>query len=146
MTVIICVDNNSGILFNGKRQSKDRMLRKYLLDIVEKDNCRIAMTPYTYGQFQEDKRKELIDVKNTFSFDEDYIFLEQSIPISWEKVNNLILCCWNRDYPTDEYFNLPIGVECILQKTEEIVSDSHTLTIETCQLLHAFDRRELVKD
>lgn len=134
MTVIICVDNNGGILFNGKRQSKDRIFRKYLLDIVEKKNSRIAMTPYTYGQFQEDKRKELIDVKNTFSFDENYIFLEQSIPISWEKVNNLILCCWNRDYPTDEYFNLPIGVECILRNTEEIVSDSHTLTIETYEV------------
>ena len=134
MTVIICVDNNGGILFNGKRQSKDRIFRKYLLDIVEKENCRIAMTPYTYGQFQEDKRKEQIDVKNIFSFDEDYIFLEQSIPISWEKVNNLILCCWNRDYPTDEYFNLPIGVECVLRKTEEIVSDSHTLTIETYEV------------
>lgn len=36
MTVIICVDNNGGILFNGKRQSKDRIFRKYLLDIVEK--------------------------------------------------------------------------------------------------------------
>lgn len=146
MTVIICVDNNGGILFNGKRQSKDRIFRKYLLDIVEKKNSRIAMSPYTYSQFKGDERKELTDVKEEFSFDEDYIFLERAIPILWEKVNNLILCCWNRDYPADEYFNLPIGVECILQKTEEIVSDSHTLTIETCQLLHAFDRRELVKD
>lgn len=134
MTVIICVDNNGGILFNGKRQSKDRALRKYLLDIVEKEKCRIAMSSYTYSQFKEDERKEIIDVKERFSFDEDYIFFEQAIPISWEKVNNLILCCWNRDYPADEYFNLPIGVECILQKTEEIVSDSHTLTIETYEV------------
>lgn len=134
MTVIICVDNNGGILFNGKRQSKDRIFRKYLLDIVEKKNSRIAMSPYTYSQFKEDKRKELTDVKEEFSFDEDYIFLERAIPILWEKVNNLILCCWNRDYPADEYFNLPIGVECILQKTEEIVSDSHTLTIETYEV------------
>lgn len=134
MTVIICVDNNGGILFNGKRQSKDRALRKYLLDIVEKENSRIAMSPYTYSQFKDNERKEIIDVKDAFSFDEDYIFLEQSISISWEKVNNLILCCWNRDYPADEYFNLPIGVECILQKTEEIVSDSHTLTIETYEV------------
>lgn len=134
MTVIICVDNNGGILFNGKRQSKDRIFRKYLLDIVEKKNSRIAMSPYTYSQFKEDERKELTDVKEKFSFDEDYIFLERAIPILWEKVNNLILCCWNRDYPADEYFNLPIGVECILQKTEEIVSDSHTLTIETYEV------------
>ena len=115
MTVIICVDNNGGILFNGKRQSKDRIFRKYLLDIVEKKNSRIAMSPYTYSQFKEDERKELTDVKEEFSFDEDYIFLERAIPILWEKVNNLILCCWNRDYPAG-------------------------------QLLHAFDRRELVKD
>ena len=134
MTVIICVDNNGGILCNGKRQSKDRIFRKYLLDIVEKKNSRIAMLPYTYSQFKEDEGKELTDVKEEFSFDEDYIFLERAIPILWEKVNNLILCCWNRDYPADEYFNLPIGVECILQKTEEIVSDSHTLTIETYEV------------
>lgn len=134
MTVIICVDNNGGILFNGKRQSKDRIFRKYLLNIVEKKNSRIAMSPYTYSQFKEDERKELTDVKEEFSFDEDYIFLERAISILWEKVNNLILCCWNRDYPADEYFNLPIGVECILQKTEEIVSDSHTLTIETYEV------------
>ena len=134
MTVIICVDNNGGILFNGKRRSKDRIFRKYLLDIVEKKNSRIAMLPYTYSQFKEDEGKELTDVKEEFSFDEDYIFLERAIPILWEKVNNLILCCWNRDYPADEYFNLPIGVECILQKTEEIVSDSHTLTIETYEV------------
>lgn len=134
MTVIICVDNNGGILFNGKRQSKDRIFRKYLLDIVEKKNSRIAMLPYTYSQFKEDEGKELTDVKEEFSFDEDYIFLERAIPILWEKVNNLILCCWNRDYPADEYFNLPIGVECILRNTEEIVSDSHTLTIETYEV------------
>lgn len=134
MTLIICVDNNGGILFNNKRQSKDRILRKYLLDIVEKENSYIAMSPYTYSQFKDNERKEIIDVKDAFSFDEDYIFLEQSISISWEKVNNLILCCWNRDYPADEYFNLPIGVECVLRKTEEIESDSHTLTIETYEV------------
>lgn len=131
MTVIICLDNNGGISFGGKRQSKDRLFRKFLLDKAEKEKFQISMTPYSYGQFKEDERDELIDVKEAFSFDESCVFLERKTLIPWERVDTLIICCWNRDYPADEYFNLPIGVECILQKTEEIVSDSRTLTIET---------------
>lgn len=132
MTVIICVDKNNGMSFGGKRQTKDRKLREFLLDIAEREGLQIAMTPYSYEQFKEDERDALITVKENFSFDEDYVFLEHNIPVPWNKVDKLFLCCWNREYPTDEYFSLPIGVECEFMYSDCIIQASHEeLIVET---------------
>lgn len=147
MTIVICLDNNSGMSFDGKRQSKDRLFRKFLLDKAEKEKSQISMTPYSYEQFKADERDELIDVKESFSFDESCVFLERKTNIPWEKVDTLIICCWNRDYPADEYFSIPIGVECRLLSTEEIPEATHLLTVETyavqTQKWYESDRREL---
>ena len=40
MKIIVCVDNQNGMMFNHRRQSQDRVLRKRILELTGgKKNC-----------------------------------------------------------------------------------------------------------
>ena len=85
MTVFVCVDKKMGVLFQGKRQSKDRMLRKRILDIVESANAKLSITSYSYEQFRIDERDGLLNVQDKLDFkNDDYVFVEDE-----ESLNNL---------------------------------------------------------
>lgn len=135
MTVFICADNKMGVLFQGKRQSKDRILRKRILDIVEQNKSKLVITKYSYEQFKADRRDELLDVRNELDFSEtnSFVFIEDeksfnSLP--WEKIDELVLCCWERDYPADIYLHKSENVTCILNKKETLSGSSHEMTLE----------------
>ena len=52
MIVIICVDDKNGMLFNHRRQSKDKELRKFILR--KTNGKRIWMNSYSMKQFEEE--------------------------------------------------------------------------------------------
>lgn len=51
MKIIVVIDNDNGMLFNKRRQSKDAVLRDQILDI-SKDTI-IWMNTYTRTQFED---------------------------------------------------------------------------------------------
>ena len=52
MILVICIDENGGMLFNNRRQSQDKILRERLLSLV-KDN-KLMMNSFSKNQFTED--------------------------------------------------------------------------------------------
>ena len=56
MRVIVCVDDNGGMLFNHRRQSRDRVLCERVLQMADERDCRNFHTDYSgpdcrrYGQ------------------------------------------------------------------------------------------------
>ena len=93
--IIVCIDDKNGISFNGRRQSRDRVLDKYLAD--------------RYGI--------------------DAVFVEKALP-SAEDINKITLCRWNRVYPADTYFDIPLESYTLLF-SEDIQGSSHErITVE----------------
>jgi len=101
MILAVCVDDKLGMLFNKRRQSKDRELRKDLLSLTDQT---LWVNEYTAKQFSEEE-KMWLNIQEDFLDDigvDDLCFVE-NLPLNgYEKrVTKLILYHWNRIYPSD---------------------------------------------
>ncbi len=120
MIVIICVDDNLGMMFNNRRQSQDRTLRKRIIEISV--NSRLLMNSYSIKQFDEEDRDKIITdedfAKNAQKG--DFVFFENISPKQYEKnIEKIILYHWNRNYPADFYFDID------LKESGWILNDSY---------------------
>ena len=104
MILAVCVDDKLGMLFNKRRQSKDRELRKDLLSLTDQS---LWVNEYTAKQFTEEE-KMWLNVREDFLDDigEDDLCFVETLPLTGyeEKVTKLILYRWNRIYPSDVHF------------------------------------------
>ncbi len=110
MIVMAAVDNQKGLMFNHRRQSKDSKLRQKILETVS-SGC-LWMDAYSYAQFQDEPSACRIKVDEEFmekAGEEDYCFLEdqQAAPYA-DRIEEVILYQWNRDYPADLFFDLDL--------------------------------------
>ena len=127
MILIVAVDEDKGMMFNRRRQSKDRVLRERILSLAK--GGKLWMNAYTRRQFLEDAQGEII-VDEKFlekaGFG-DYCFLE-NIPASpyEDRIEKIILFLWNRKYPSDTWFDIDLeGGGWKLSETREFSGSSH---------------------
>ena len=114
MVLIVCLDEDNGMMFNNRRQSKDCELRKNMLTMV--GESKLWMSEYSKGQLGE-----------TFNTCEnineaDYIFIESSKDIPAVEFEKIIVYRWNRKYPSDMVFDLKNRQ---LVSSEEFKGNSH---------------------
>lgn len=125
MIIIVCIDDNNGMMFHERRQSQDKILRKHILEMTGPN--RLWMNEYSYRQFLDTDSSLLAIDQNFLDKAEagDYCFVENSdlCPYS-EQIEKIILFHWNRSYPADLYFTLDIS-GWTLEETEEIAGYSH---------------------
>ncbi|MCR4943962.1 MAG: ribonuclease Z [Clostridium sp.] len=127
MIVIVCLDNNNGMMFNNRRQSQDRILREHILNLTK--GSKLYMNSYSYKQFSNDAASQNIIVDENFLFKaskEDYCFVE-NMPLAEhiESIEKIIVYKWNRDYPSDFTLDITIDNEWKLTQTEEFKGSSH---------------------
>ena len=111
MICVVCVDDKMGMLFNHRRQSQDRALRARLLTLCA--HSRLWMNAYSLRQFQKELPLEV-----RLSVDEDFLtkagigevcFVEGLPLLPWlDRIEQVILYRWNRDYPADTYLDLAL--------------------------------------
>lgn len=129
MTLYLTVDNDLGVAFNGRRQSRDSVL---ISDILSSSDGIIKMTRYS--------AKLLCDAQNVFvcddlfaTFDGD-IFCEciDAAPC-FEHFDKIVVYKWNRDYPHDVLLSKsPKECGFALCDTYDFVGSSHErITKET---------------
>lgn len=98
MKVIICLDQNMGFSFNGKRQSKDKYVIEDITQYIEYKKSNIYVKPYSLDLFKD---YNVNSIPNSNS----YLFLEgndvYNIPNLYDKIDELIVYCWNTIYPSD---------------------------------------------
>ncbi|MBR5262015.1 MAG: ribonuclease Z [Oscillospiraceae bacterium] len=115
MTVVVCLDDNFGMAFGGRRLSRDSAV---CADIVQmaSDNA-IAM---------HECSKMLFDgLDANISDDGDIHFVEFEAPnVLLEKADKLVLYRWNRRYPADLRFDAPLD-SWHLAQTSEFAGSSH---------------------
>lgn len=128
MHLIVTLDEQGGMLFNHRRQSRDRVLTADLLRTV--GNARLVVSPYTAKLFADiaDTSSLVVAADPLAAAGEgDFCFLEENSPgESMRKVSTLILYRWNRHYPADVFFDADLR-EFTLAQTEELEGFSHKI-------------------
>lgn len=109
MIVIVCVDDRMGMMFGGRRQSKDRYLQLRILEHTQ--GQRLWMNAYSARQFEEHHAPQ-IQVAEDFLEQagyNDFCFVENLSLIKYQsQIHTVILYHWNRRYPGSMYFDLPL--------------------------------------
>ncbi len=127
MNIIICIDNNNGYSFFGKRQSKDKLLRERILSLAE-DNA-IYMNAYSAKQFDDGLLAVCEDFLSVAG-EGEYCFVE-NVPFSFENCEKLIIYKWNRSYPADLLLDYDyVCKNYTLVSTNDFVGSSHECITE----------------
>ena len=113
MKIIVCVDNQNGMMFNHRRQSQDRVLRKRILELT--GGKKLWMNAYSQKQFlqvngnmsKEQEQSGQLGQSGQIQADEaflekagprEYCFVEDKDVVPDEsRIEDVILCHWNRD-------------------------------------------------
>ena len=113
MTLILCVDDRGGLMFNRRRQSQDRLVRQDMLHLCGARP--LAVSPYTARQFGPEDGVKVVEQPG----EEDIFFLEDlSLQPFLEQADKLILYHWNRAYPGDVRIELPPKGWKLTERTE----------------------------
>lgn len=126
MIICVALDDKNGMMFNKRRQSKDKVLREYLLS--ECNGATLWMNEYTAGQFEEGIPENVV-VDNDFmdkAGEDDYCFIENtSVKEYSNKINKIICFKWNKVYPADVYFDIQLNDGWTLQSSIIFEGSSH---------------------
>lgn len=122
MTLYLCVDDNLGLLFNKRRQSRD-------IRVLE-DMAAPLAAPLTIDPFSE---KLLADAGIPYCLacetlhEDAHYFVENRCPQELiGQASTIVLYRWNRHYPADMYFTADLSAEGFsLAETLEFPGKSH---------------------
>ena len=130
MKLIFCVAKDNGMMFFGKRQSKDSKLIEWIVDHV--GESRIWVSNYSAKQFEGVANVVVDDAYVGKASTGDYCFIEDK-DYSAEGVTEIIICKWNRAYPGDKFFDIDLKANGFKKSDSvDIVGSSHNkITIET---------------
>lgn len=128
--LIFCIDDKKGMMFFGKRQSQDSVLRDWI--ISRSADSKLWMSSYSAKQFCDYTGYVTDDNYFVKAGVDDYCFIEDK-GYSLEKVREIILCKWNRKYQADVFFDIDLKTNGFKKiSSEEIKGSSHEkITIET---------------
>ena len=125
MIIMLCVDDKDGMLFNRRRQSKDRVLYRHIVELA--GSGRLWMSSYSQKQFADAGQAEII-VDEAYlekAGAGDYCFVEdKDVALYEDRIEKVILFRWNRTYPADTFFTLDIS-GYTWEKTENFAGNSH---------------------
>lgn len=122
MIVIVCLDDNQGMLFNKRRQSRDMKVLENIWTMTDKLWIS-SFSEKLFGDCQE--RVKVADDFLEKAKEGEYCFVENQKLISYiEKIEQLIVYKWNRKYPAD--FKLDINYDnWKMTVQEEFAGTSH---------------------
>ena len=124
MKIILCTDDNWGLSFNNRRQSKDKAVREKILEITK--GCRLWMSEYSYRQFEENPSNVSTD-ENFIdkAGNDDFCFIE-NLPVNPKNADKLYIFFWNRSYPSDLKLNFnPESNGFHLESVSDFKGNSH---------------------
>ena len=142
MKIIVCVDNQNGMMFNHRRQSQDCVLRKRILELT--GGKKLWMNAYSQKQFlqvngnmpKEQEQSGQLGQSGQIQADETFLekagpgepcFVEdRSVAPFAGRVERVVLYRWDRAYPADLYWDLSLE-GWTLARREEFPGFSHEI-------------------
>lgn len=130
MKLIFCIDDKKGMMFFGKRQSQDSVLREWIINHTSGN--KLWMSTYSAKQFSDQTNYVVDDNYITNAMVGDFCFIEDK-EYSLDNVSEIILCKWNRKYQADKVFDIDLKANGFKKvSSEDIKGSSHDkITIET---------------
>ena len=130
MKLIFCIDDKKGMMFFGKRQSQDSVLREWIMNHTA--GSKLWMSAYSARQFSDQSGYIADDNYVENASTGDYCFIEDK-GYSLDNVSEIILCKWNRKYQADKVFDIDLKANGFKKvSSEDIKGSSHDkITIET---------------
>ena len=109
MRIIVCIDKKNGMMFNHRRQSRDKAQIADMARLLGGAPLRIA--PYSEKLLSDSgivlavSEDPLADAGS-----DDWCFIEdRSVASCADRVTEAVLYHWNRDYPGDLFFDLDLS-------------------------------------
>lgn len=104
MKLIVCVDDNLGISFFGKRQSMDEIQRKDVFETVK--NNKVYLSQYSYDLYKDlNLDFKIVSGDEENDFDGYFIYEGEFLESFIDYIDEIICYNWNRNYPFDETFD-----------------------------------------
>lgn len=124
MKLIVCLSDDGGMMFNHRRQSRDRVLVADMIHHTQ--DTPLWVSPYSAPLFGEDAPMLHIDPLPAKAAGKgDFCFVEDTpLPQTFDTVEELIIYRWNRLYPSDVFFSCDTSA-FTLQESTEFVGSSH---------------------
>lgn len=124
MTVAVCIDDNGGMLFNNRRVSRDEAVLRDLAKTAGDRAIRInefSVQLFTHAGIEYLESKNFLETA-----DKDDICFAENIGLSQniDKIDKLIVYCWNRRYPSDFKFDADMSLFS-LAETYDLIGKSH---------------------
>ena len=132
MTLIFCLDDKDGMLFGGKRQSRDGELIQRLCRKI--GGARLLVTPYSAPLFPNEAWVSPCQHPEKKGKKGDFYFVEDGA-IPQEGVSGIILYRWNRRYPGTRFFDPAPWRLNLLQKEDFVGSSHEKITEEIYEVL-----------
>ena len=134
MKVIVCLDEKNGLLFNNRRQSRDKVVLSEILEMSKETTLWIG----TYSAVLFSNAVEhTIKVDDSFlrrATDGEYCFVENmDISPYREKIEMLYVFKWNRHYPCDFWLTLDYSRWNLIETREFPGSSHEKITLEVYQ-------------
>lgn len=105
MKLIVCLDDDNGMRFNHRRQSRDRNLIQDVLSNLNGEKL-YAMNESKLLFSDSESAVEFLDTMPTNI--KGYFFAEENVdPTIIDQIDTLIIYKWNRRYPHDVVFEIP---------------------------------------
>lgn len=126
MKLILCVDDRGGMLFNRRRQSRDRVLISDLAEYV--GDGVLYMNSYSEELFSDVSLNIILCDSPMASADVgDFAFVERESPREYApSAEEIILYKWNKNYPSDLKMGfLPEELGFSLSEMREFEGSSH---------------------
>lgn len=126
MIAILCLDSQNGLMFGGRRQSRDRLLLEDIRQFCE--GKALLMNEYSnrlFLQYGFQYQRVLPDFLSQAG-PGDICFIEgNNLVTLMDSLEKLVLYCWNRVYPADLYFDPSLLNGWHLLEQKEFPGSSH---------------------
>lgn len=124
LTVAVCLDDELGMMFNKRRQSRDRVL---MADLIETAGGVIYAEPYSARILPEGCDHVLTEDPTRDAPEGSFCFIE-TLPLGRciGDIERFVVYRWNRLYPADVYFDIDLEKEGFrLVSESEFAGSSH---------------------
>ena len=123
MKLIVCLDERKGMMFNNRRQSRDRVLIDNMIETVDSD--KLFISPYSEKLFEEKDVKLKVKPDPLKAAGKNWCFVEDmSVSKYKDEIETVVIYHWNRHYPGDLFFDLELDTYS-LESREEFAGSSH---------------------
>lgn len=124
MKLFLCVDDEGGMTFMGRRVSRDRVVYADMVDMAGEG---LAVFPYSLPLFSAIGYAPRVLASSENITADDCIFIEDRSPKDYlHGVDTLVIYRWNRLYPSDKKLDLvPSDFGFSLIESRDMVGNSH---------------------